>query len=166
MERTADIVHGDSTAEATSAAVFQSACRDVAAFTGANRVSIWCFGEANASLHCECLLDVDTETFSQGQMLWAKDHPNYFEAIQRQLYIVAPDARTHPVTAEFADTYFRDHDIYSLLDFILHRNFKPVGILCCEHAGEPRNWRDEDVTYLRQMSTLISFFFKREGRAA
>lgn len=161
MERTAEIVHA---ALPTTSAdqVFRSACREVSAYTGANRVSIWCFNEDNASIRCDCYYEFETDSFSEGTVLRADDHPVYFAAIQEQQVIIAPDARTNPITAEFVDTYFRDNDILSLLDFILHRDFQPAGIICCENAGRPRAWRDEDVAYLRQMATLISFFFKRD----
>lgn len=87
--------------------------------------------------------------------------PTYFSTILHENFIVATEARSHPATAELVDPYFRDHDIYSLLDYVIHDNFKPIGVICCENAGGLRHWREEDVSYLRQMSTLISFRLKR-----
>lgn len=141
--------------------VFHAACRDVAEATGANRVSIWDFSDRRDSVHCVCFYDASTDSFTKGQVLTAEDLPTYFRVILKEKYIVAPDARSHAATAELVDPYFRDHDIYSLLDFIIHENFKPIGVICCENAGAIRDWQEEDISYLRQISTLISFRLKR-----
>ncbi len=161
MKRTTEVLDSADGAEVDSQAVFQAACRDVAEATGANRVSIWNFGPGRESIRCACFYEAPADTFSSGQVLTAADLPTYFNTILHENFIVATEARSHPVTAELVDPYFRDHDIYSLLDYIIYENFKPIGVICCENAGGLRRWREEDVSYLRQMSTLISFRLKR-----
>jgi len=99
---------------------------------------------------------------ASGQRLASKDCPKYFKAILTEQLIIAPDARRHSATDELTDTYFVENDIYSLLDLMIHEDFKLMGVICCENAGSQREWRDEDISYLRQMGTLISFNFKRD----
>jgi hypothetical protein len=73
-------------------------------------------------------------------------------------FIVAPHARTHPITSELNEKYFVPNDIYSLLDFIIHRDFDPVGVICCKNAHSPIKWTDQHVSVLRQVSSIISFY--------
>ncbi len=100
------------------------------------------------------------ESFSEGQVLYAKDQPKYFETILSEKFIVAPDAHSHPTTATLTNQYFVLLDIYSLLYFVIYRDFKPSGIICCENAGERHEWNEDDISFLRQISTLVSFNYK------
>ena len=160
MKRTIEILDRAQSETVSPDTVFQSVCKDVEEQTGANRVSIWHFENDDDCIRCACFYEAHNKTFTNGQVLFADDQPEYFKTILTENFIVAPDARNHPATAEFTDQYFREHDIHSLLDFIIHENFKPVGVICCENAGERREWHDDDISYLRQISTVISFYFK------
>ncbi len=163
MERLLQVIHRAETEEVSADTIFQATARDLAGETGANRISIWHFEGGGKAMVCDCFFDVGADSFSSGQVLRAADHPTYFKTIQTDNLVVAPDARSHPVTKELTEPYFREHDIHSLLDFILHDNFEPSGVICCENAGARREWRDADISYLRQVATLISFYFKAAG---
>lgn len=160
MNRTVEILEKVKSEAIAPFAIFQAVCLDIAEETKANRVSIWHLEKDHSCIRCDCFYEAEEGTFSEGQVLFANDHPQYFTSILAEKFIVAPDARDHTATAELTDDYFRPHDIYSLLDFVIHENFKPTGVICCENAGTRLEWRDDDVSYLRQISTLISFYFK------
>lgn len=160
MKRTIEALKtAPSTSESTRT-VYRAVCRDVAEETHANRVSIWKIEDDNTCIRCECFYDANRDEFTEGQTLRAKDFPRYFNPILAGRSVVAPDARSHSATAELSDPYFREHNIYSLLDYVIHDDYQPTGIICCDNAGELRAWRDRDVAYLSKMSTLISFNFK------
>lgn len=160
MKRTLEILDLKKTDAVSPEAVFRAVCLDVSESTRANRVSIWRFENRCENIYCVSFYEAEKNKFSSGQKLFARDHPNYFESIQIEKFIVASDALNDPATADLSGSYFQRHDIYSLLDFILYENFNPVGVICCENAGKRLDWTDDDVSYLRQISTLISHFFK------
>lgn len=162
MERIVKILDRARSEAITPDTVFKAVCMYIAENTGANRISIWHFAADDRSILCDCFYDVDSETFTEGQVLQAENHPTYFETILTENVIIAPDARSHPVTKELTEPYFLQHDIYSLLDFVIHDNFKPSGVICCENAGARRDWSYDDVSSLRQVSTLISFYFRHD----
>lgn len=162
MKQTADVLDDQKEGRVSSDAVLQTACLDVAKYTHANRISIWHFEDETQSIRCDCLFEADENSFSSGLRLKTEDCSKYFETILTEQLIIAPDARHNPVTEELTEPYFRENDIYSLLDLVIHEDFKPTGVIRCENAGTQREWRDEDISYLRQMATLISFNFKRE----
>lgn len=157
MRRTMKLFDEDESRSLNRSTLLRAVCEDIAENIKANRVSIWRFDENNTKIVCECYMTVDKQEFSEGQTLNASDAPEYFKTILEEKYVEATDARDHSATRELTEIYFEPADIYSLLDFIIHKNFSPVGIICCENAYEKRDWTEEDKSYLRQISTLFSF---------
>ena len=102
--------------------------------------------------------ELNSSDFWSGVSLHKSDFPAYFESIVENEIINASDARNHSATRCFNEAYFEPNNIYSLLDFILHKDFKPVGIICCERTGSRVEWSNQDVDQLRQIATFISFF--------
>lgn len=126
---------------------------------GANMVSLWQFENGNRSIRSLINFNADSDTFSNNISLHQQDYPAYFEAITREELVVASDARNHSFTRCFNDSYFEPLGIYSLLDFILHKDFKPAGVICCERAGDMAHWSDQDIENIRMVASLISFCF-------
>ncbi|MEQ9681829.1 MAG: GAF domain-containing protein [Rhodospirillales bacterium] len=157
MHRAIEAIHQARKQHLEIKEVYRPVCRDISQNVEANCVSIWFFSEARDSIQCQCFFDSDTDTFLHGQILTAEDHPAYFQTILTEQFIVAPDARNHPATRAFTESYFMPNGIVSLLDYIIHRKFQPVGIICCENAHSHRNWTQEDQRYLLQVATLLSF---------
>lgn len=142
-------------------ALYQAACKDVAENVHANRTSIWHFDPDKTSIHCDCYYVTEKDEFSSGSVLHAHSARTYFQTIQTEQYIVAPDARVMNETACLAEQYLVPNDIHSLLDYIIHNDYKPVGIICCENAFEKRYWTEADKKYLLEVSTLVSFSLMR-----
>ncbi|MFT2091481.1 histidine kinase [Paraglaciecola sp. 2405UD69-4] len=132
------------------------ACQSI---SGANRTSIWRLVDNKQKIECLMCFDQLSNSFSSGQILTKEDFPEYFEAILENEHIVASDARNHPSTECFNADYFIPNDIYSLLDYILHQDFSPTGIFCCESVGTFSHWEEQDSTKLRKMANIISMFF-------
>ncbi|MBT4889412.1 MAG: GAF domain-containing protein [Rhodospirillales bacterium] len=160
MQRTINILDEVKSHDVAPEKIYQAVCMDVAEQTGANRVSIWHLEDDDSCIRCSAFYHVSANSFTSGEVLFAKDLPKYFNTILSEKSIVAPDVFIHPATAELVDIYFKKHGIYSMLDFIIYSDFKPIGVICCENAGEHRDWKPEDVSYLLKLSTVISFYFK------
>jgi len=139
------------------AELYEAICLDAAKNVEANFVSIWRFDTALSKIVCLFAIDIETKETSSGQELCRDDFPKYFETILEETTICAPNACTHPVTKELAEVYFKPNRIESLLDFIVHKNFKPVGVICCESKNIRRDWSAADVAYLRKLATYTSF---------
>jgi len=143
--------------------IFLSVCQDVSEETSADRVSIWFFNTEHSAIECACFYNKENDSYTSGQILHAKDAPAYFNTLEIETYINAPDARNHPATAELTDPYFIENDTYSLLDFIIHDKQQSTGVICCEKIKKIHHWRDNDHYFLRQISTLISHHIKQTG---
>lgn len=127
---------------------------------GADRVSLWRFNDDFDRIESLICYDVKTHTFSSGQKLNKTDFNHYFNGILEAEVINAPEARTHILTRCFTESYFDPLDIYSLLDFILHEDFSPTGVICCESVGKVTHWTDDNVNSLRRIANASSMYFK------
>jgi len=148
--------------------VYQAVCQDITTNVGATRASVWTIQTValKSSITSVCLFDTRDGSFSSGVTLTEDAFPEYFEAITRDLKIVAPDAITHPATACFDEVYFTPLDIRSLLDFVILEKGRPVAVLCCEHCGEQKDWSAKDLDYLQAISTVVGFALKRAAPVA
>jgi hypothetical protein len=130
---------------------------------GADRVSLWVFSPDFESVESIICYDAATGNYTSGQRLNKSDFNHYFEGILAKEVINAPQARTHDITKCFNETYFEPLNIYSLLDFILHREFIPSGIICCESVGKVTQWADEDIESLKRIARASSMHFQYSG---
>lgn len=160
MKRTRQILNQGLIQSLNDQDIFEAVCLDIAEFTGADLVSLWFCHLDGSAIKCQCRYDAISEMFSRGQVLMKADYPRYFETMVEYNYICAPDARNHPDTKELAEDYFKPNNIHSLLDFILHEDYKPIGVVCCEHRTRMRSWSDHDKSYLRSIAALISSRFQ------
>jgi len=140
--------------------LLETICRSaVKLIPNANLISLWVFEEGSTQIRSLINFDASADRFSSNIVLAQSDFPPYFEAILEEQLVVASDARHARATACFTDSYFEPNDIHSLLDFILHKDFKPVGVVCCESKGVMVSWTQKDIESIGALSTLISFFF-------
>ena len=129
------------------------------AIPGADRVSLWAFDNDFNEMHALMCLDTKQKEFTHGQVLFRKDCHPYFKGILNSEIIRAPDARNHRLTSCFNEIYFKPLNIYSLLDYILHQDFEPVGVICCESVDAISQWTDQDEEVLRKIARASSMHF-------
>ena len=120
-------------------------------------MSIWLFKHDPERIECQLAPDVTADETSSGLVLLESDHPVYFRSILEESTISASVAATHPMTRELAESDLKPKGIVSLLDFIVHHDFHPVGIICCENRAARRDWSEDDRRYLMRLATLASF---------
>ncbi|EDY83706.1 hypothetical protein VDG1235_3333 [Verrucomicrobiia bacterium DG1235] len=147
-------------ASARKEEIFNAVCEDAAEDLDADLVSIWTFDSDLSQIECQSRFDAIDNSYSKGLLLKRSEYPNYFRAIVEDNLVNAPNARIQNATKEFTDSYFIPNGIRSLLDFILHKDFTPIGIICCENRRSIRHWSAEDENYLRTIATLTSFLFE------
>jgi len=130
---------------------------------GADRVSLWSFSQDFTEIKSLICYDAISGQFTSGQELSRENYTEYFDAIIKKEVINAPLARDNVFTQCFKDSYFKPLKIYSLLDFILHKDFEPTGIICCEGVDEVKYWSDENIEALKRIANISSFCFKLES---
>lgn len=135
-------------------------CQTIAASVNtANRVSLWCFNAERTEISCLILLDHGTPLEFDEIILREADYPEYFSAVVNNEIVVASDARSHDATRCFNKDYFPANDIYSLLDFVFHQQFQPIGVICCEAVGTPIEWSEKDIALIKRTARITSMFY-------
>lgn len=142
---------------------FQMLARCVVQEMATSRASIWFLaGDLGDRAVCESLYDASDSQWSNGMVLNEDDYGPYFEAMRNDKHIVAPQAREHPATACFCESYLEPLNIYSLLDAAIEVDGVQIGLLCCEQTASEREWTQPDLLYLQQVTAMISLAFKKQ----
>ncbi len=90
--------------------------------------------------------------------------PAYFDAIERERVIAAPDARTDPRTREFRASYLEPLNICAMLDVPLRRGSDVIGVFCVEHVGGQRTWTVDEQNFAISTANLIAVAIADERR--
>lgn len=126
--------------------------------SGINRISFWNYYAD--SIHCRDLYELDLDRHSNNLILYKKDYPIYFESIEKEEIIVASDVSRQKETSEFIDSYFKEHNIKSLLDYPVFIDGNFYGIICFETTHKKRYWDNEDINFTRSVSEIITLGFE------
>jgi PAS domain S-box-containing protein len=135
---------------------FQDVTEKLAKTLGTHRVSIWLYNAEKTAIICQNLYLLEEEKHESGIILWAKDFPNYFNALKNNNSIVANQARVHIHTKEFTKNYLIPLDIQSMLDIPIWHNGDCKGVICCEFKSKTREWDEVDQDFVTKASSLLS----------
>jgi len=113
-----------------------------------DRVAIWLFNATGDGIECQDLYIRCRNRHESGALLRAVEFPRYFSALRCGEVVEASDARTHPATSEFSGKYLKRLGIASMLDVPIRAGSELVGIVCCEHVGDLREWRPEETRFV------------------
>lgn len=112
-----------------------------------SRAGIWVITEDRQHIQCRMLIDGDECSIGGELILNRADFPHYFSCLDSGHAIVANDARADSSTAEFRDNYLIPFGITSMLDAPIRHRGAMLGIICCEHQGNMRDWTNEEIAF-------------------
>lgn len=141
--------------------LYQAITSSVAKGLSISRASIWEFEKDK--LICKNFYNSKNESFENQSDLLRIDIPNYFDALQKGIAIVADDAQKNDLTNDLNLKYLEPLDIKSILDIPIRENGKLIGILCCENSTIIKHWSDNDVSFARSIADILSLF-SEEGK--
>jgi PAS domain S-box-containing protein len=128
------------------------------------RVSLWQFDKGRWAIDCAGLYRASSNVHECGARLAREQAPAYFDAIEHQRVIAAPDARTDPRTSGFSPFYLEPLDIGAMLDVPLRRGSNVIGVFCVEHVGGPRVWTVDEQNFAISTANLIAVAIADERR--
>jgi PAS domain S-box-containing protein len=134
--------------------------KDVIADLDVSIAGIWFFNSTREKLICACSYDRKKQIFQSGEEFNTADFSVYFDTILKDRIVSADNAHTDPGTLEFIESYLLPRGINSMLDVLISIGTEPLGILCSEHTGPPRNWLLEESNYVLAMANIISLYFQ------
>ncbi|QLG47390.1 response regulator [Natrinema halophilum] len=130
------------------------------------RVNIWLFeaDDDEGTLNCVDHYEKSRDEHSSDKQVTATDYPTYFSALESQRSIAADTAREDPRTAELTDDYLEVHDIGALLDSPVRSEGKMIGAICHEHVGGPREWTEDEIEFVSDVSDIVYRAFRNRER--
>lgn len=131
---------------------------------GVARMSAWFFNADQSELVAADVFEAATRTHSAGARLDRDVFPRYFAVLSDARVIAVRDARHDPRSAEFAEIYFAPAGVTSTLDAPFRWQGLTTGVLCCEHAGELRNWRDDEISFIASLADAVSLAIEADRR--
>ena len=114
------------------------------------------YADDGAAIHLELLYERGAGRTSSGAVLHARDFPEYFTALQTSEVIPAHDARTHPSTSCFTESYLNPLNIGAIMDAPIHIAGKLWGVVCHEHVGPARQWMPDEQLFAIAIANLVS----------
>jgi signal transduction histidine kinase len=133
---------------------------------GVERVGVWLFDDAFERLTCHVLYSQTEDASRGGDVLDTRRFPTYCTALRERRAIVADDARTHPLTRELCDVYLLPLGITSMLDAPIYRRGSVVGVVCHEHVGPPRAWKQPEIEFASAVAEVASTLYEQNEALA
>lgn len=136
----------------------ESFTRELAALIGCSRAGVWMYIDTvdGRALRCMAMYDRTRDHLVEATDMSTAYAQVYFDALERDGAVVAPDARNDPTTRVFLDTYLLPLDIHSILDVSFSVNGVMFGIFSCEQVGGPVKWTQRQLQWLRQIGSRAS----------
>lgn len=139
--------------------LYEKICKLAVENLEVNRVSIWSYEANPPSIQRKYLYEINGGS-DEHVVLEKNQFPGYFRAMLTKNFIAAENARYHPETAEFKDSYLIPLDIYSMLDCPITIDGQFMGVVCCEHQHQQRAWSPEDILFVQSLSDIIALASK------
>jgi signal transduction histidine kinase len=129
------------------------------------RVNIWLYDGERTAIHCIEGYDARAGTHEAGDVLEARDYPNYFAALEVLRTIAAMDAEHDSRTEELAEQYLARHGVVTMLDVPVLRNGNVIGVVCHEHVETPRKWSETDRLFAGSVGDLVALVLENQRHA-
>ena len=125
------------------------------------RASLWVM--RGNSLCCLDKFETRGDMHTSGKCLECDSYKTYFEAV-RNGPIVAADARQDPRTKAFSQEYLASGNIAAMLDVPVFIDGELVAVICFEHAGEPRAWQPDEITFASRIADQVALILAGKRR--
>jgi PAS domain S-box-containing protein len=125
------------------------------------RASLWVM--RGDSLCCLDKFEVRTGVHTSGHCLECGDYASYFDAVKKGP-VIADEARQDPRTRNFSAKYLDAGNIASMLDVPVLIDGELAAVICFEHAGEPRAWQPDELTFASRIADQVALILAGKRR--
>lgn len=130
----------------------------------ADYVSIWRIDKKGKFITCmDVSANSDIYPYA-GKRINFDKFPEYFEAIQEGMQIVADDAVNHFATKRHKEGYLSSSGVASMLDSPILNHGKLMGIFGLAHKNQIKKWTIEDQNIASQMAASIATMIETDER--
>jgi GAF domain-containing protein len=142
--------------------------RMVAEAIECSRVGVWMFTHDVGGKRLTCLKMFDR---TRDRVVHVPEEQEqkvapYFEALQEEGHIVAPDAHAHPATAGLFVQNLESTGVKSLMAAAFSVNGILYGALTCTQLNEPKQWTSRQLQSLKRMGARASLALHQAREAS
>ncbi len=137
-------------------------CKAITETLDVDRVTIWRYFTQSRQLRCITVFDRTMKKPDTVDFLDTHQYANYFSALKTGKPIAVSDVTQDPRTAEVAADYWKPYKISSVIASPIGKGEKLLGVLCCEATGSPRQWNDDDLYFVKQITQLVTQAFHND----
>jgi two-component system sensor histidine kinase/response regulator len=131
------------------------------------RVGVWLLNYDKALMESIDLYLRSEKRHDKEESIPLEDYPQYFSSLTLNRPIIANDALNDPRSKEFKEEYLIPLGISSMLDTVIKVRGQIVGVVSYEHVGPKRSWKDDEITFAREIvERLAQTLMNQEQRAA
>lgn len=136
--------------------VFREITEVVAHTLLVQRVSVWLYNEEDSCFDCIDLYNLNTQEHSYGQILSKATYPAYFQALAAGESLAINNVINDHKTKDLFTNYLSIFDVMSLLSTPIWVEDRLLGVLCCEHCAEVREWTLEEKYFAGAVADFTS----------
>lgn len=127
-------------------------------------ISLSEFNSKKNNLRVISMYERETENITNGENFDLNQYPVYLEAILSGKNIIANDVTTNEYTTEFINGYIKKKNIKSLIDIPIFIAGKLKFIMSCETIHKQKEWDNDDINFIRNISDFISLSIENQKR--
>ncbi|MCS7296998.1 MAG: PAS domain-containing protein [Bacteroidia bacterium] len=130
----------------------------------AHRVSLWRYEESDLA-RCVAVAEKESHSHTVGTIVNRSLYPMYFQSLEREQVIAVVDALSDLRTRELALPLFKPNNVASVLDGVIRTGKDTVGLISVEHRYTKREWRLDEVNFLRSLAASAASVIEEEQKA-
>ncbi len=136
---------------ATSELISRTICNGLSI----TRSSVWLMNEDKSDLTCIYALNNNQEECINYESE-TTDINHYFSEFKNGISLALETQLNQLITPDYVAAYIKQRNVGSLLDAIVYRNGKKVGIIRAEYTKTNHSWRKEDESFLIHLTNVLS----------
>lgn len=125
--------------------------------------SVWFFSADASSLECADRFEAATHAHCHGLVLQRHDFPVFFAALATASILDVNDVHGDPRARELAAAW---PGVTAILASPVRWRGGLRGVVCCEHTGEARPWRDDEAAFVASIADAVTLALEADRRRA
>lgn len=142
--------------------VLENILEKVANTLNIDRISYW--ENTGSSIICKYLYFKEKGETTIGSEIKKDKYPVYFNSLETDNIIIAPNVYVSYATQELKEEYFIKNKVLSTLDCPIHYNAELLGMVCIETTKQYRYWDIEDINFTKSVCDFIAITTETHSR--
>lgn len=130
------------------------------------RISVWLLNQDRTAIVSIGEFDSRTQQFKKENILYKKNYPIYFNALQENKIIIAENIHTNKFTKELEKDYSSPLGVESLMDIPVRIAGELIGVMCFEKTGTQKIFTAQEQSFAFSVSCVLASNLEARHRRA